>query len=214
MSKIKRIFRGYFFTGLFILLPLILTYYILIFLLNFIGNLFTPAVGYLFQNYLRPIPLELVKIISVILMILFVWLIGFIAASLFGRIFLKRLERLVLYIPFVRGIYSSTQKLTDILFGRKSGYQRVVYVEFPHPGSYAVGFITNEKKWETFEHSGKFLLNVFIPTTPNPTSGFLLLVPEEDVHPMSITVDEALKLIVSGGIVVPEPTVLKRKDIL
>ncbi|MFH1258197.1 MAG: DUF502 domain-containing protein [Elusimicrobiota bacterium] len=214
MDKIKNILRNKFFTGLFLVLPLILTFYIVYFVLNFVGKTFSPLISHFLRSYFFPAPQLLVTLISVILMLFFIWLTGFIAVSVSGRFFIKQTESLLLYIPFIRGIYSSTKKLTGFFSPGKDDFKRVVFVKFPHSKSYALGFITNEKKWQTKIDNkfGENLVNVFVPTGPNPTSGFLLLVPEKEVSYPPFSVDEAFRMIVSGGILLPDKILLDGKQ--
>jgi uncharacterized membrane protein len=146
----------------------------------------------------------LADITAFILTVVGITLIGMLVRRVVGQRILKAIDRLVSRIPVVREVYDSIRKFIDIFFGEKSNFQRVVAVRFPTDRTWAIGFVTGENKIRPTAESNEQVLTVFVPTAPNPTSGFILLANEQDVQPLELTVDEAMKLIVSGGTLVPE----------
>jgi uncharacterized membrane protein len=187
--------RRYFIAGLLVFLPLAVTYTVLAWLFgvldNFLGRLFTLLFG-------RPIPgLGLVATVVVI------FLMGALVTNVLGRRLVEQLERVMLRIPLARSIYSATKQLSDSLFiKRKAAFQRVVLIQWPRTGMYILGFVTGDTGTHLIPDRGR-VLNVFMVTTPNPTSGFLMFVPEEETIPVDLSVEDALKIVLSGGIVSP-----------
>lgn len=130
-----------------------------------------------------------------------VYVFGILATNIFGRPILNYWDRLLTRIPLVKTIYVSSKQLMDVLRNRgRSSFRRAVYVDFPKEGSYAIAFITNE----TVAASGKRYYTCFVPSSPNPTSGYVLVLGEDQVYPTSLSVEDAVKVIMSGGMVVPE----------
>lgn len=192
MSRLRR----YFITGLIVFLPVAVTINILLWLFrtldSFLGRLFTLLIG-------RPIPgLGLAASVAVILVI------GVLATNVIGRRIVEFFERLMLRIPLARSIYSATKQLSDSIFGqRRAAFQRAVLIEWPRKGVYTVGFVTGVSVGEAQAKTPERVFNVFVVSTPNPTTGFLVLVPEEQVIPLEMSVEDALKMVMSGGIVSP-----------
>jgi len=210
-DKLKR----YFITGLIVILPLWFTLYIFWIFFCFVAKFFTPVLHPLFQyllgkEYIPFFPFFL-KLSAFLIALVIVWLVGLLTTNIFGRKIFQRVDRTFTTIPIIRQVYNTLSKLTQIFFSGKTQFQRVVLVEYPRKGLYALGFITNEKNWQFVDQPGETVLNVFVPTTPNPTSGFFLLIPEREVIPLDVTVDDALKVVISGGIVSPETLLLKTK---
>lgn len=210
-DKLKR----YFITGLIILLPLWFTLYIFWIFFSFVAKFFIPILRPLF-NYLLgkeyiPFFPFLLKLSAFLIALLIVWLVGLLATNIFGRKIFQRLDRTLATIPLIRQVYATVSKLTQIFFSGKTQFQRVVLLEYPRKGLYVFGFVTNEKTWQFSDQPGEPILNVFIPTTPNPTSGFFFLIPEKEVIPLEMSVDDALKMVISGGIISPENLPLKTK---
>ena len=130
---------------------------------------------------------------------------GLLASNLVGRSFVAGLDRLMARIPFVRAIYGGAKQVADtLLAGKGQAFRRAVLVPFPYRGCYSLGFITSHQLGEVQEKTGVDVVAVFVPTTPNPTSGFILMAPRADVVELEMSADEALKMIVSLGVVVPE----------
>lgn len=196
-------FRRYFLRGLLALLPLALTVIILDWLVRFMegGLNFLPGP-------LRPynyLPFYFPGI-GALTTILVVWLMGVFVTHVASVRFQKLWDRTVHAIPFVSGIYKAVKQLVDAIFSQdKSSFRRVVLIEYPRKGIYSLGLVTGVSQGEVQERTGERVINVFIPTTPNPTSGWYILVPEKDAVTLEMSVEEAFKLIISGGMVVPTP---------
>ena len=131
--------------------------------------------------------------------ILLITIVGGLSLSFFGRRILKLIDDLFKRIPFLRTVYSAIVQMTETFSKKDDGKKSVVLIEYPRKGVWAVGFATKENKGEMAEKTGKNLINVFVPTTPNPTSGFLLMFPVEDVIYLNMSFEEASKFIVSAG---------------
>jgi uncharacterized membrane protein len=188
--------RRYFITGLIVVLPFAVTLNVLLWALRVVdgllGQFFVPLIG-------RQIPfLGLLTLVAVILVC------GMLATNVLGRRVVEGFDRLMLRIPLARSIYSATKQLSDSLFlQRRAAFQRAVLIEWPRRGIYTVGFVTGQSVGEPQARTPERVLNVFVVTTPNPTTGFLVLVPEDQVIPLEMTVEDALKMVMSGGIVTP-----------
>lgn len=136
--------------------------------------------------------------------LLLIFLVGVFAANVMGRFFVSLFERLMYKIPLVKSIYILFKQMTDTTLGRdRKGFRQVVLFEYPRRGIWTIGFVTGITQGEIQRLTENRMVNVFVPTTPNPTSGFYLLLPEDDMVPLQMTVDEAFKLIISGGMVTP-----------
>ena len=151
--------------------------------------------------------IQIVRIASLLLMTLVLLTIGAIARNTIGKRIVETFQKILLKIPFIKTIYSTSRQVGDALWNANGGdmFNKAVLFEYPRRGSWAVGFLTNENK-EQFEVTrvlGKELVSVFIPTTPNPTSGFLFLIPRDECYILNMSVSEAMAFIVSCGAVVP-----------
>jgi uncharacterized membrane protein len=193
-GRIKR----YFLTGLLVVTPIWGTVLILktLFLTvdSILGNVLAQVVpaGYYVPG------------LGIVTLVVLVFTTGLLAANFIGGQIVKLWEELLHRVPIVRGIYSTLKSMTDILsFKEKDRYNRVVLIQFPKNGHYCFAFVTGVTRGEVQEISPDPLLNVYVPTSPNPTSGYFLLVPEKEVIPLEISVEEAMKLIVSGGLYSP-----------
>ena len=166
---------------------------ILKWLFEAIDGILEPAVEAIFGH---PIPGIGFGVIIVLL-----YITGLVASNVFGRKIIQRTESLLDEVPMVREIFRTfKQVLESVMLPHKGGFKEVVLVEFPRPGMKTIGFVTNRVK----DVSGRSLVNVYIPTTPNPTSGYLEIIPEEDVLRIDMTIEDAIKMVVSGGMVSPE----------
>jgi len=195
-NKIKSLLKTYFITGLLVLLPLALTFWILNALLRNMEAL----IGDPIQQYLE----IYIPGMGIMLLICLILLVGIFARNLIGRKLGHLGEMILNKIPLVRNIYTSIKQLINTLFLQgKDNFRGVVMVEYPRLGTYSLGFITGESRGEVQRITNKIIVNVFIPTTPNPTSGFLLLFPEKDIIHLHMTVEEGLKMIISGGMITP-----------
>ena len=191
-SIISRL-RIYFFAGIVVLVPLGFIVYFTIFLISISSKLIPEEINP--NNYL---PFAIPGL-EIVLSILFITIIGGLSLSFIGRKILKIFNELLKKVPILRTIYSAIGQMTEA-FTRKRGKRRsVVLVEYPRKGSWAVGFATKENKGEIRRKVDRDLINVFIPTTPNPTSGFLLMFPKDEVIYLDMSFEEASKFIVSAG---------------
>lgn len=144
--------------------------------------------------------------IGVVLTFIVVLVTGMVVANLFGRQLVGIGERLLARIPVVRSIYSGVKQLMETVFSSKGeSFRKVVLVEYPRAGAWTVAFLTSETQGEAQLKTGHDVVNIYVPTTPNPTSGFFLMVPRKDIVELDMTVDEGLKMILSVGVVVPPP---------
>lgn len=160
--------------------------------------------------------IQIVRIASLLLMTLVLLTIGAIARNTIGKRIVETFQKILLKIPFIKTIYSTSRQVGDALWNANGGdmFNKAVLFEYPRRGSWAVGFLTNENK-EPFELTrvlGKELVSVFIPTTPNPTSGFLFLIPRDECYILNMSVSEAMAFIVSCGAVVPPDKAAKLTD--
>jgi uncharacterized membrane protein len=191
--------RGYFLAGVATLLPLSVTVFIFWFIIVRLGNLFHP----LFQvnPWLQRLPDWVATLAGFVLFVLLVLLTGWIASGLIGRHMLGWLDKLLRQVPIVKIIYSSARQFTDAVFVSRDTFRKTVIVEYPRQGMFAIGFLTNEDRITLAD--GRRALFVFIPTTPTPTSGWLALVAEDEVIETSMSIEDGLKLVVSGGVIKP-----------
>jgi len=202
----SRRFRNAFLTGLLVFLPLGTT----IFVLNFILDLFKePALKLAIQLGLREensfFGLEtLLAISGLIIGVISLTLLGYLSKYLLGRIFISTMEKVLGKVPFLNTVYRSVQQIVET-FGRENRtvFKEVCLVEYPRKGCYALGFITADTSSHIREKVEGELIYVFVPTTPNPTSGFLLLVPQVEIHRLDVSVGDGMKMLISGGAVVP-----------
>ena len=185
--------RNYFIAGIIVLVPLGFTLYLTIFLVSISSRLIPEEINP--NNYL---PFSIPGL-EIALSIIFITLIGFISLSFIGKKILKLINDLLKKIPFLRTIYSAIGQMTESFANKKGKKKSVVLVEYPRKGSWAVGFATKDNKGEISKKTNNNLVNVFVPTTPNPTSGFLLMFPKKEVIYLDMSFEEASKFIVSAG---------------
>ena len=192
LSLVARL-RNYFITGIIVLVPIGFTLYLTIFLVSISSNLIPAEINP--NNYL---PFSIPGL-EIALSIIFITLIGFISLSFIGKRILKLINDLLKKIPFLRTIYSAITQMTETFANKKGKKKSVVLVQYPSKGIWAVGFATKDNKGEISKKTNDNLVNVFVPTTPNPTSGFLLMFPKKEVIYLDMNFEEASKFIVSAG---------------
>jgi uncharacterized membrane protein len=195
-KKKKSIFlrlRNYFFTGVVVLIPIGFTLYLSKFLINFSTNLVPTGLN---PNTYLPYAIPGVEIF---LTVIFITFVGGLSLSFLGKKFLQIVDDLFKRIPILRTIYSALGQMTDSFRNQEGNKKSVVLIEYPRKDTWAVGFATKENKGEINDKTNKELINVFVPTTPNPTSGFLLMFPKKDLIYLDMTFEEASKFIVSAG---------------
>ena len=199
MTKI----RSWFLTGILVMTPLILTIYVAWAFITFVDNLVVPLVPFDYRpsNYL---PFSIPGL-GLIIVFIFTTFVGLLATGLFGRTLIRIWENILNRMPVVRSVYSAIKQILETVMATQSdAFRQAVLVQYPRKDIWAIGFVTGSTKGEVGKRVDKKMVNVFMPTTPNPTSGFLLFFPEEDLLFLNMSVEDALKLVVSGGMVVPK----------
>lgn len=196
MEKVVRHFKGRFITGLFVVVPVGITIFILKFLFNFadgiLGSYLDSLLAAFLDNHSH------IPGLGMLTGFIVIYLSGVLATNVIGTRILRWSDGILSRIPVVKSIYGSSKQLTQVFKEGKSSYRRAVFVEWPRAGVRAVGFVTAE-----VERDGEKLVVVYVPTMPNPTSGFALFFKESEVQDCGMTVEEAVKFVVSGGSVVP-----------
>ena len=200
MSKFKRKrislvakLRNYFFTGIVVLVPIGITLYLTKFFISISSKLIPSEIN---PNSYLPFSIPGLEIL---LSVIFITIIGGLSLSFIGRKILQLVNDLFRKIPILRTIYSAIGQMTETFAPKRKSKKSVVLIEYPRKGSWAVGFVTKENKGEISKKTNKNLVNVFVPTTPNPTSGFLLMFPKDEVIYLNMSFEEASKFIVSAG---------------
>lgn len=196
MSKIKR----YFASGLLITIPVFITLYLIYAVVRFIDGVWGKFINIYFMKYFG----FTLPGIGIILAIVTIVAVGFVATNFIGKKIFKAVERRFLRFPLIRQIYPAMRQIVDSLMSKDSqAFKKVVLVEYPSKGIWAVGFLTGDSFAEANRKTGKDLVHVFVATTPSPLTGFLVLVPRDEIKMMDISVEDGIKLVVSGGIVKP-----------
>ena len=196
--SVTLILRNYFITGVVVLIPIGFTLYLSKILIGISSKIIPENINP--NNYL---PFAIPGI-EIIISIAFITIVGGLSLSFLGKRILKLIDDLFKRIPVLRTIYSAIVQMTETFSNKDDNDKKsVVLVEYPRKGVWAVGFATKENKGEMAEKTNKKLINVFVPTTPNPTSGFLLFIPKDDIVELDMSVEDAIKLVVSAGMVVP-----------
>tara|TARA_X000000950_G_scaffold30803_1_gene33328 strand:- start:38 stop:649 length:612 start_codon:yes stop_codon:yes gene_type:complete len=192
-SSITSKLRNAFIAGIVVLVPIGFTLYLTLFLIKISSKLIPNEINP--NNYL---PFSIPGL-EILLSVIFITIVGGISLSFFGKKILNLINDLFKRIPILRTIYSAIGQMTESFTNKSDNKKSVVLIEYPKKGSWAVGFATKENKGEISKKTNKELLNVFVPTTPNPTSGFLLMFPKDEVIFLDMTFEEASKFIVSAG---------------
>ena len=185
--------RNYFIAGVVVLIPIGFTLYLSKILIGISSNLIPKNLN---PNHYLPFDIPGIEILISILLIT---IVGGLSLSFFGRRILKLIDDLFKRIPFLRTVYSAIVQMTETFSKKDDNKKSVVLIEYPRKGVWAVGFATKENTGEMADKTNKKLINVFVPTTPNPTSGFLLMFPKDEVIYLNMTFEEASKFIVSAG---------------
>jgi uncharacterized membrane protein len=193
-----RYLRNRFLTGLLILTPLAVTWWIM-------WKTFTAV-----DSILEPVQMRYPVIdhpgVGFAVVILLILLTGIFARNFIGHRVISLGEQILYRLPFIRRIYHAVKELAQVfLADRKMVFKEVVVIRYPHPDSFALGFVTEDATHRMNDLIGREVVNVFVPTTPNPTSGFLLFVPRDEIVSVPIDVEEAMKMVISGGVFIPPP---------
>jgi uncharacterized membrane protein len=196
-------FRRYFLAGILVLSPILITIYVTWIIINLID---TQVAALLPESldFTKKLPHQIPGI-GLLLSIVFITFIGALTPGFIGRTLLKTGERVLDKMPVVRSVYGAIKQIMETVMSTNSeSFREVVLVEYPRKGIWVIGFVTGETKGEVQTLNKAKLINVFIPTTPNPTSGFLLFLPKNDLIYMNMKVEDAVKMVISGGIVTPK----------
>jgi uncharacterized membrane protein len=214
-TKLNPRIRNVFITGLLITLPIALTYFILQFLFKNLDAL-SPVFTKVLIDLGAPIPEGYrIPALGLVITLLIVLAVGWFTTNFFGKRLILLGENIVGKIPFVRRIYkSSKQVVQSIAHADTRAFRKVVLIEFPRRGMLAIGFVTGEARGEVQKNTCDDVLNVFVPTMPNPTSGFLVFAPPEELTEIDMSIEDGVKYVVSGGIVTTERLkITEAKDI-
>ena len=185
--------RNYFITGIVVLVPIGITLYLTKFFISVSSKLIPAEIN---PNSYLPF---LIPGLEIVLAVIFITLIGYLSLSFIGKKILQLFNDLLKRIPILRTIYSAIGQMAETLAPKRRSKKSVVLIEYPRKGTWAVGFATKDNKGEISKRTQQNLVNVFVPTTPNPTSGFLLMFPKEDIIYLDMSFEEASKFIVSAG---------------
>jgi uncharacterized membrane protein len=199
--RLREALQRYFLAGLLVFLPVVITLWFLGWVIGLLDSLLDVLPSRLHPNHYLPFAIPGLGAVVTIGLILF---LGFLTKGVATRRFLAAWDRVFVQIPVFRGVYTAVQKLVQTFLGQSQSNRQVVMIEYPRKGIYTVGFAMG-RAWHGLEKKNEMpLINVFVPTTPNPTSGFYLLMPANEVSPLDMSMEEALKLITSGGLITPE----------
>ena len=215
MGSFKKLIRNRLVTGLLVIVPIYITYVVIKFLFSFVGGILSPAVRKVLLSLGYSIPDHsaadfVVTSVAFILTFVALYFIGFCAADVTGKLMLGYFDKLLQKTPIIKIIYTSSKQLIQLVsLPNRKAFQRVVIVEYPRVGMKVFAFVTGSIK----SKDGTELTSIFIPTTPNPTSGFLIYLPENEIVDTDVSIEEGMKLIMSGGILVPEEIEFGRKEI-
>jgi uncharacterized membrane protein len=194
--------RAYFFAGILVVAPISITFYLAWLFINYVDSKVTPLIPapYNPENYL---PFA-VPGLGLLILVAGLTMVGALTAGFMGRLWMRLSERVLAKMPVIRTIYSAVKQILEtVLADQSAAFREAVLIEYPRRGMWAIGFITGRTKGEVQNLTEDECVNVFLPTTPNPTSGFLLFVPKPDIVPLAMTVEEAIKMVISGGIITP-----------
>lgn len=207
IQKITTKITSQFLAGLVVILPLVISVVIIIFLLDKLDNILGPFVaGYLGID---------IPGLGLVVLLAAIWFIGLIATNFIGKKIISIYESILHKIPIVNTIFGGLKQISDTIFSHNNqSFKQVIAINFPFYGVYVIGFVTGSKKLNANIRLKEKVVQVFVPTAPNPTSGFLMLVPVKNVIPLKISVEEALKIVISMGVVQPKEyikTILRLK---
>jgi len=200
--ELMRHLRGYFFAGVLITAPISLTFYFAWAFIHWVDSQVTPLIPekYNPETYL---PFT-VPGLGLVVVLVVLTLVGALTAGILGRLWVRTSERVLNRMPVIRGLYGAIKQIFETVLAKKTqAFSSVVLVEYPRRDIWTIAFITSTPEGEIPDLIDDELINVYVPTTPNPTSGFLLFVPKKDAIFLSMTVEEGLKMVISGGIVTP-----------
>ena len=194
--------KYYIFTGLISILPIALTYWIILKLFQFFSNPGAKIVAVIFKDH---IPQYIPELAGFILTISFIYLTGILISNVLGKQIYAWFEKILSSIPFVNTVYITIKQITShISDPNRRAFEKVVFIEYPRKGIWTISMVTGESNNE----HGELYYHIFVPTTPNPTSGYLLYIPKKDTRQADMSVEEAMKIIISGGMLAPKINIL------
>lgn len=198
--------RNAFITGLLLLAPLVITIWAFRTIIEFVGGRFRPIYNYVLPESISGLTF-LWDIVATILVIALITLFGYVSRLFLGRFLLGVLDRFLQTVPGLSTVYNTVKQVIDT-FGKQNRqmFSKVVLVQFPRAGVYSIGFLTNKAQGEPQEKTQDEVWTVFVPTTPNPTSGFLIMLPKRDIIELEMSVGDGMKMVISGGAVTPPST--------
>jgi len=198
--NIREHLRGYFIAGILVTGPTLLTLYIIWLFIAFIDR----SVGALLPDQYNPQTYLHVPGIGLVIVVVGLTLIGALTAGVLGRVYVRLSDRIVARMPVVRGIYAAVKQIFETVLAKQSNsFREVVLVEWPRQGLWTMAFVTAAVEGELKAKTGEDMIAVYVPTTPNPTSGYLMFVPRKDAITLDMTVEDAIKYVISTGIVAP-----------
>lgn len=205
--------RKAFFSGVVLLAPIGITFFVFNWMVARIGGSFRDKLLFFIPVSLRDNQQLLWNTVATIAVLLAITGLGFLSRYFIAKYMLSIAERFLNNVPIINTVYTSVKQIVDTFSSQnRNVFQKVVMIQFPRPGAYAIGFTTGKTKGEAQKTTKEKLTNVFVPTTPNPTSGFLVMLPDTEITYMDMTVGEGMKFIVSGGAVVPARQELEAAD--
>ncbi len=200
--------KAKFLTGILVITPAFVSIFIIVFIFNKIDKLISPFIVKLFQKYFLNVELPhfVITFLSLLFLFILILFVGIVAENFIGKRILKIIDRLFSSTPLIKGIYVALKQLLDAFrLTNSKKFNKVVFVEYPKKDMWVIGFTTAPLCKELSQYfSKKKMVNVFIPTTPNPTSGYLIVVKAESIIETSLTIEDAIKYVVSGGVIQPE----------
>jgi uncharacterized membrane protein len=195
--------RNAFFSGLLLLAPLVVTVWAFTQIVDLVGGRLRPLYEHFLPEGLRSIPF-LWDVLATVIVFALITLLGYISRYFLGKYLLGVGERFLQTIPGVNSVYNTVKQIVETFSSQNRNiFSKVVLVEFPRPGIHSIGFLTNKAQGEPQARTAQEVWTVFIPTTPNPTSGFLVMLPKKDITELDMSVGDGMKMVISGGAVVP-----------
>ena len=194
--------KHYIITGLLSILPIALTYWIVLKLFQFFSNPGAKIVAIIFKDN---VPQYIPELAGFILTISFIYLMGLLISNVLGKQIYAWFEKILSRIPFVNTVYRTIKQITSHLSGPdRQAFRKVVFIEYPRKGIWTLSMVTGESK----NKNGELYYHIFVPTTPNPTSGYLLYLPQKDTRQTDMSIEEGMKIIISGGMLAPKTNIL------
>ena len=201
VKKIRKKIKGVFLTGIAAIIPVGVTFYIFYLIIGMMNKLVGIIPARFHPDQILPFH---IPGLGVIITLILIFIAGLVTKSYIGKKGVVLGEKLVSKIPLVRGIYNALKQLVEALLSDKGqSFKKAVLIEYPRKSLYSIAFVTGESRGEIQSKTSQKCINLFIPTTPNPTSGFYIMIPETDVIHLDMTVEEAFTLIISGGVLSP-----------